>query len=159
MINKKDAKTKGLQIIDGNTRGTTTENLEKLKNLAPHLINSDGQLDTNALKDFIDITNTTSNNKGYELTFAGKGIARAKADTETPFELKAEKTQSKNFDTTQNTLIRGDNLEVLKILKQNYFEKIKMIYIDPPYNTGGDGFCLSTMIRNIYNEAQLTTPI
>ncbi len=59
------------------------------------MVNSDNQVDTKALQDFIDIAQTTSNNKGYELTFAGKGIARTKADSETAFELKFEPTQSK----------------------------------------------------------------
>ena len=146
MIQKETAAKHGIKTIDTTEKIAVQKNekLIALKNLAPELINSDGQLDVNALQDFVDIANTTSNNKGYELTFAGKGIARAKADTETPFELTAEKPQSKNFDGTQNTVIRGDNLEVLKILKQNYFEKIKMIYIDPPYNTKSENF--------IYND-------
>ena len=146
MIQKETAAKHGIKTIDTAEKIAVQKNekLIALKNLAPELINSDGQLDVNALQDFVDIANTTSNNKGYELTFAGKGIARAKADTETPFELSAEKEQSKNFETTENTVIRGDNLEVLKILKQNYFEKIKMIYIDPPYNTKSENF--------IYND-------
>ena len=168
MIKKETAHAHGIKTIDTAEKIAVQKNekLEALKNLAPELINSDGQLDVNALQDFVDIANTTSNNKGYELTFAGKGIARAKADTETKFELQFEPAQSKNAvihnnpvgtnprvcpknnqrvcPDTENTVIRGDNLEVLKILKQNYFEKIKMIYIDPPYNTKSENF--------IYND-------
>ena len=146
MIKKKYAQEKGIRTIDGSATLTVqkSEKLAQLKKLIPNVVNSDNQVDTKALQDFIDIAQTTSNNKGYELTFAGKGIARAKANSETTKELQVEKAQSKNFDTTQNIVIRGDNLEVLKILKQNYFGKVKMIYIDPPYNTKSENF--------IYND-------
>lgn len=142
MIDKEAAKQNGLDILESQNIMKQDKNLklQQLKELIPNLVNGDNQLNTNALKDFIDIANTTSNNKGYELTFAGKGLAKAQADIETTQELKTEKQQSKNFDTTDNVVIRGDNLEVLKILKQNYYEKIKMIYIDPPYNTKSENF-------------------
>ena len=142
MIDKEKVQQNGLKMIDNSDTLTVQKNekLAQLKKLIPNVVNSDNQVDTKALQDFIDIAQTTSNNKGYELTFAGKGIARAKADSETTKELQVEKAQSKNFDTTQNVVIRGDNLEVLKILKQNYFGKIKMIYIDPPYNTKSENF-------------------
>ncbi len=120
------------------------EKLKVLKQLFPEVINSDGQLDINALQDFISLNQTTANNKGYELTFAGKGLAKARASSETPYELKTETEQSKNWHSTENVMIRGDNLEVLKILKANYFAKVKMIYIDPPYNTKSENF--------IYND-------
>ena len=152
MIQKQQAKEQGLNIIDSCKKQENDKNqkLEQLKKLIPNLVNGDNQLDTQALKDFINVANTTSNNKGYELTFAGKGIARAKADTETEYELQTEKKQSKDFDNTKNTIIRGDNLEVLKILKQNYHGKIKMIYIDPPYNTGSDDF----VYNNDFKESE-----
>ena len=146
MITKEKADSLGLKTIDAEDIGKNEKNkiINKIKELIPNIINSDNVLNIEALKDILDISQTTSNNKGYELTFAGKGIAKALADTPTKSELKAKTKQSKNFDETQNVIIRGDNLEVLKILKQNYYEKIKMIYIDPPYNTGNDGF--------IYND-------
>ena len=164
MIDKNQARQKGFQTFESHQamNQDKDQKLSTLKKLIPELINSDNQLNIQALQDFIDIANTTSNNKGYELSFAGKGIARAKADSETNYELKYEAKQSKqskvqtehnsvctqtnnidkehNFICTNNIIIRGDNLEVLKILKQNYFEKIKMIYIDPPYNTKSENF-------------------
>jgi adenine-specific DNA-methyltransferase len=97
--------------------------------------------------------NTTKNNQGYELTFAGKGIANYKTQIPTKYELKVENEQSKNFDNTNNIIIRGDNLDVLKILKQNYYNKIKMIYIDPPYNTQSDEFIYNDDFKK--NEGQL----
>lgn len=142
MINQQTAKDHNIKIINSNkTLGDSKMMLiEKLKVLLPSVINSDNQLDTKALADVVDIANTTSNNQGYELTFAGKGIARALADSPTELELKTEIAQSKDFDNTENVLIRGDNLEVLKILQANYHKKIKMIYIDPPYNTKNENF-------------------
>ena len=142
MIKKEKAKKLGIKIQEQNDlMGEKNEELiEKLKSLLPNIINSDGTLDIKALKDVIDISHTTSNNQGYELTFAGKGMARWMAGTLTKKELKTEKEESKNFETTRNVLIRGDNLDVLKILYQNYHNKIKMIYIDPPYNTKSDEF-------------------
>ena len=142
MIDQHQAKANGFNIIESTDKAQVEKNakLAALKQLAPNLINSDGQLDTQALQDFIDLAHTTSNNKGYELTFAGKGLARAQADSDPTHELKVEQKQSKHFDSTENVIIRGDNLEVLKILKQNYFEQIKLIYIDPPYNTRSENF-------------------
>ncbi len=146
MIDKTQAQQHGINTIDSTHTQSTHKNetIEKLKKLIPEIVSSDGQLNTEALKDVIDISHTTANNKGYELTFAGKGIAKAKASSETKYELQVEYKQSKQFETTGNVLIRGDNIEVLKILKQNYFGKIKMIYIDPPYNTKSENF--------IYND-------
>ena len=145
MIDKKEISKHGIKIVENKPpESLKNKILQELKRLIPESIDADGQLNYEALKDIIDISQTTSNNKGYELTFAGKGLAKAKASSETILELQAELSQSKDFDITQNAVIRGDNLEVLKILKQNYFEQIKMIYIDPPYNTKSDNF--------IYND-------
>ncbi len=155
MIDKTQAQHHGINTIDSTHTKSTHKNetIEKLKKLIPEIVSSDGQLNTEALKDVIDISHTTANNKGYELTFAGKGIAKAKASSETKYELQVEHKQSKQFDTTGNVVIRGDNIEVLKILKQNYFGKIKMIYIDPPYNTGNDDFIYNNNFKK--NEEEL----
>ncbi len=77
---------------------------------------------------------------GYGLNFVGRNVARAKYAQKTEKEVRINKTLSKNFDTTQNLVLKGDNLESLKILKSHYIEKIKCIYIDPPYNTTSDQF-------------------
>ena len=142
MINKTQARQNKLKIIDSKQVlvGDKVDLIMQLKVLLPGVVNADNQLDIRALADVVDVANTTSNNQGYELTFAGKGIARALADVPTELELKAELGQSKDFDNSQNVVIRGDNLEVLKILQANYHKKIKMIYIDPPYNTKNENF-------------------
>jgi len=146
MINKEDCKNLNINIIDTSNKCNDEKQtlLDKVKQLLPNIVNSDNKLNTKALQDLFDLSNTTANNQGYEITFAGKGIARAKKDIPTTKELKAELKQSKDFDKTQNVIIRGDNIDVLKILKQNYNNSIKMIYIDPPYNTKSDEF--------IYND-------
>lgn len=76
----------------------------------------------------------------YEFTWVGKKQAMAEAARPTTQTLRPVPADSKNWDTTQNLYIEGDNLEVLKILQQSYLGKVKMIYIDPPYNTGSDSF-------------------
>ena len=77
---------------------------------------------------------------GYGLNFVGRNFARAKYAQKTEKELRLNTTLSKNIDTTQNLVLKGDNLDCLKILKNHYSGKIKCIYIDPPYNTDSDEF-------------------
>ena len=74
----------------------------------------------------------------YEFTWTGKNAAMAEVAQPTTKTLRPVKEESRNWDTTQNLYIEGDNLEVLKILQESYLGKVKMIYIDPPYNTGHD---------------------
>lgn len=85
----------------------------------------------------------------YELTWPGKQKAIEEADTPINKILRPVKEKSVNFDNTQNIYIEGDNLEVLKILQESYLNKIKCIYIDPPYNTGVD-----RIYSDNYNKAQ-----
>jgi len=77
---------------------------------------------------------------GYGLNFVGRNFARAKYAQKTDKELRLNTAMSKNIDTTQNLVLKGDNLDCLKILKSYYSGKIKCIYIDPPYNTDSDEF-------------------
>ncbi|TAG52371.1 MAG: site-specific DNA-methyltransferase, partial [Cytophagales bacterium] len=72
---------------------------------------------------------------GYGLNFVGRNFARAKYAQKTEKELRLNYSLSKNIDTTENLVLKGDNLDSLKILKNHYSGKIKCIYIDPPYNT------------------------
>ncbi|ABK90358.1 site-specific DNA-methyltransferase [Francisella tularensis subsp. novicida] len=155
MINKSQVEQNNLKILDSSQvlQNDKDQIIAKLKELLPNVINSDNQLNTQALQDVLDIANTTSNNQGYELTFAGKGIAKAKADEPTIKELKAELEQSKDFDNTENVVIRGDNIDTLKILRANYTNKIKMIYIDPPYNTKSENFVYNDNFKK--NEEEL----
>ncbi|MCH9853903.1 MAG: site-specific DNA-methyltransferase [Alphaproteobacteria bacterium] len=148
MIEKTEAKKLGIATTtaEADILDEKQQRLAALKQILPEAINADGGLNIENLKALLGGENIALNNQGYGLNFAGKGLAKAETDRATPYELKFEKAQSKifdateNIDETENVIIRGDNLEVLKILKANYHSKIKMIYIDPPYNTGGDGF-------------------
>ena len=90
MIEKQTAYDLGVNVIEGDKTlsNAKDELIEQLKILIPNVINADGQIDTQALSDLVDAVNTTSNNQGYELTFAEKGLARAKADQDTTKELK-----------------------------------------------------------------------
>ncbi len=155
MIDKEQAKELHVRTTKGAGPDAGQDKLiDQIKSLLPSLVNSDGQADAKALTDVIDSANTTSNNQGYELTFAGKGLARAQANEPTLMELKPEPQQSKNADDTENVVIRGDNLDALKILYQNYFGKIKMIYIDPPYNTRTEHFIYKDNFKT--SDAELT---
>ena len=114
-----------------------SENIQKLASLFPSAV-KDGELDIEALKQELGDFTEVGPEK-YELTWAGKQKAK-----QTAFEpiigktLKYVPEDSKHPDTTENLFIEGDNLEVLKLLRQNYYGAVKMIYIDPPYNTGND---------------------
>ncbi|MCD4811379.1 site-specific DNA-methyltransferase, partial [bacterium] len=79
-------------------------------------------------------------NERYVLNWAGKSDAFRVLQSPTTATIAPDRDESANFDDTENILIEGENLEVLKVLQKSYFGKIKMIYIDPPYNTGNDNF-------------------
>lgn len=129
---------------------------ELLKSKFPQTINSDGAVNFDAIKMLLDIK-VKENIKGYELNWIGKGLANALYNTPCDKELKFEPTKSKNADTTQNIIIKGDNLDALKILKSAYYEKIKMIYIDPPYNTKNDDFIYPDDFRKDYKQICIET--
>ena len=113
------------------------ENLQKLASLFPSAV-KDGQLDIEALKEELGQFEEVSQEK-YELNWAGKQNAKKEARKNVLGKtLRYIQGDGVNEDTTQNLYIEGDNLEVLKLLRKNYYGSIKMIYIDPPYNTGND---------------------
>lgn len=113
------------------------DNVKKLAQLFPSAV-KDGEVDFDALKEELGQFTEVGSEK-YELTWAGKKNAKKIAQEDIVGRtLKFIPEDSKNADTTENLYIEGDNLEVLKLLRQNYYGAIKMIYIDPPYNTGND---------------------
>ena len=123
--------------IKKDINNVVNDNLKALEQLFPSAV-KDGQLDVKALKeelgDFEEVTT-----EKYELNWAGKQNAKKIVQQGIGNKtLKFVAKDSKNADTTENIYIEGDNLEVLKLLRQNYYNSIKMIYIDPPYNTGND---------------------
>ena len=117
-----------------------SENVKKLAQVFPSVV-KDGQVDFEALKAELGQFETASEklSERYELGWAGKEDAKRLANTDIVGRtLNYIPEDSKNPDTTENLYIEGDNLEVLKLLRNSYYNKIKMIYIDPPYNTGND---------------------
>ena len=129
---------------------------ELLKSKFPQTINSDGAVNFDAIKMLLDIK-VKENIKGYELNWIGKGLANALYNTPCDKELKFNETKSKNTERTQNIIIKGDNLDALKLLKSAYYEKIKMIYIDPPYNTKNDDFIYPDDFRKDYKQICIET--
>ena len=120
-----------------NINNIVNDQVRKLAQLFPAVV-KDGEVDFEALREELGQFNEVNNEK-YELTWAGKKNAKKIAQEDIVGRtLKFIPEDSKDADTTENLYIEGDNLEVLKLLRQNYYGAIKMIYIDPPYNTGSD---------------------
>src|SRR5699024_8641768 len=115
----------------------TKENIDKLKKLFPEIITDGEKIDFEKLKTILG-EEVEGEKERYSFNWYGKKNAILGAQTPSKGTLRHDKDKSKNFDTTENLYIEGDNLEVLKLLQKSYSNKIKMIYIDPPYNTGKD---------------------
>ena len=117
------------------------ENLKILEELFPECMDEENGkkfLNIEKLKLELGNENIEEVNEKYQLTWAGKRNAIINSNTPTKNTLRAIKNRSVNFNNTENIYIEGDNLETLKILQESYLNKIKCIYIDPPYNTGND---------------------
>ena len=95
-------------------------------------------LDFDKLKSLVSTTDIDNSTEKYQFTWPNKRLAIREANTPTNLALRPCRDESVGFDETENLYIEGDNLEVLKVLREAYLGKIKMIYIDPPYNTGGE---------------------
>lgn len=117
-------------------------NLEKLKQAFPHCFDKNGAFDFAKFKAELDSNDINIAKEGYSLDWLGKSYARILASDAATTLLKEDEIHNAKPENinSQNLLIKGDNLEVLKHLSNAYYEKVKMIYIDPPYNTGSDGF-------------------
>lgn len=122
--------------VESTTPDFKTELAAKLQELVPEAI-VDGKVDTQKLKELLD-DDAADDSERFGLFWPGKKRAMRAAQEPTTATLKPAKDESKDWDTTENLFIEGDNLEVLKVLQKYYHNKIKMIYIDPPYNTGRD---------------------
>lgn len=128
------------------TPDMAAENIEKIGTLFPSVVTEmqgeDGSIkkgiNFEMLKQLLSPDVVEEGDERYELTWVGKKQAMAEVARPTTKTLRPVKEDSRNWDTTENLYIEGDNLEVLKILQESYLGKVKMIYIDPPYNTGHD---------------------
>lgn len=127
--------------LDLRTPDFVSENIEKLAALFPHCVTetADGRkIDFDLLQQELSHDIVEGNRERYRLEWPGKREAIVTANLPTTKTLRPVREDSVDFDNTENLYIEGDNLEVLKLLQESYFGKIKMIYIDPPYNTGND---------------------
>lgn len=122
--------------VPSTTPDLQTELARQLRELVPEAI-SDGKVDVAKLTELL-ASDVADSSERFGLFWPGKKRAMRAAQEPTTATLRPVKDQSKDWDTTKNVFIEGDNLEVLKILQKHYHGKIKMIYIDPPYNTGKD---------------------
>lgn len=129
----------------GETKDGTQGNIEELMRLFPQVVtetkDGNGRLvrsvDFAALRELLG-DDASENDERYDFTWAGKKEAMREAARPTRKTLRPCKEESKNWGTTRNLYIEGDNLDALKILENTYHGQVKMIYIDPPYNTGRD---------------------
>jgi len=128
------------------TPDLTDKNIEQIAALFPNVITEtrDGNgnftkaIDFDLLKQALSKNLVESDDERYRLDWPGKKASLLKANTPITKTLRPSREESVNFDTTENLYIEGNNFEVLKILQESYLGKVKMIYIDPPYNTGND---------------------
>jgi adenine-specific DNA-methyltransferase len=124
--------------MDGTSLTPEQEKLNVLRQVLPEVF-SEGKIDWEKLKATLGEDINFANER-YVLNWAGKSDAFKVLQMPTTKTLVPAKDESVNFDETENIFIEGENLEVLKVLQKSYFGKVKMIYIDPPYNTGNDSF-------------------
>jgi len=124
--------------MDGKSLNITEEKINSLKKIIPEAF-TENKIDWEKLKAALG-DDIEFKNERYVLNWAGKSDAFRVLQSPSSATLVPCKEESIDFDKTENIFIEGENLEVLKVLQKSYFGKIKMIYIDPPYNTGNDSF-------------------
>ncbi|MBS7458323.1 site-specific DNA-methyltransferase [Coralloluteibacterium stylophorae] len=153
-----------MQIIDAashlaQSTDLVAGNIDQLKALFPELITEGPNgtaVNVDVLKALVGDQTVTDADEKYGLNWHGKRRARQLALTPSTGTLRPCPDESVDWDTTQNLMIEGDNLEVLKLLQKSYVGKVKLIYIDPPYNTGKDFVYPDNFQDNIKNYLELT---
>jgi adenine-specific DNA-methyltransferase len=148
-LSVEDPETKSPDLIAGN--------VEQLKSLFPEAF-TEGKVDFEVLKQLLGGAVDERDEK-YGLNWHGKRRARQLALTPSNGTLRPSLEDSVDWDTTRNLMIEGDNLEVLKLLQKSYAGKVKLIYIDPPYNTGNDFIYPDNFQNNIRNYLELTAQV
>jgi adenine-specific DNA-methyltransferase len=130
-----------IEKLDLRTPDFVSKNIENLAALFPNCITETAEgrkIDFDLLQQELSHDIVEGNRERYRLEWPGKRKAIVTANLPTTKTLRPVREDSVDFDNTENLYIEGDNLEVLKLLQESYFGKVKMIYIDPPYNTGND---------------------
>ncbi|WP_187862631.1 site-specific DNA-methyltransferase [Helicobacter pylori] len=152
MTDKNQAKKMGIRIIQSQQENNPL--FDMLLENFPQTI-KDGQVSLNAIKMLLGFNESMNDISGYELTWTGKGLANALYSELCQKQLKLQESftpQTSASKHPNNAIIIGDNLDALKLLKSAYSEKIKMIYIDPPYNTKRDDFIYPDNFRKDYQK-------
>ena len=143
-----------MKKLTGESLNITEENLSAMRQLFPEAF-EEGQIDFDILRqllgDYVD-----DEEERYSFRWNGKGKSLRLSQTPSTGTLRPCKAESKDWDTTENLYIEGDNLEVLKLLQKSYHGRVKMIYIDPPYNTGHDFVYQDDFRDNIENYKRIT---
>lgn len=150
---------KFIAIAEGSSMDTVAENIAKLKDLFPELITEGPEgmaINVDVLKQLIGEQTIIEAEEKFGLNWHGKRYARQLALTPSTGTLRPHPEDSVDWDTTKNIIVEGDNLEVLKLLQKSYAGKVKLIYIDPPYNTGKDFVYPDSFQDNIRNYLELT---
>lgn len=143
-----------MERMNGETLNIVEDNIQKLKAIFPEVFNED-KVDFEKLEAVLGEYKDNGTER-YNFSWPGKSNAIRIAQTPSTGTLRPCKEESKNWDETQNLYIEGDNLEVLKLLQKSYYGKVKMIYIDPPYNTGNDFVYKDDFKDNIENYLTIT---
>ena len=125
-----------MEKLDSKSMDIVEHNIEQLKELFPEIF-SEGKIKFDQLQELLG-NYVVEDEDHYSFTWHGKRKAGRLAQTPSTGTLRPCRPESVDWDTTQNLFIEGDNLEVLKLLQKSYHRQVKMIYIDPPYNTGSD---------------------
>jgi adenine-specific DNA-methyltransferase len=125
------------QPVSAATPDIVGEQIERLKRIFPECV-SEGEVDFDLLQATLGEADALAEHDAYTFTWAGKEDAFRAIQTPSGASLRPAPEESVDWDETRHLFIEGENLEVLKLLYKSYFGKVKMIYIDPPYNTGND---------------------
>ena len=137
--------------LDMESKNIIESNIEKLKELFPSCVQED-KIDFDMLKQELSSVVIDDKKEKYQLTWPGKKESILNANKPITKTLRPLREKSIDFDNTENIYIEGDNLEVLKILQESYLNKIKCIYIDPPYNTGNDFVYNDSFDKSVEDE-------
>ncbi len=143
-----------MEKINGYSLDIVRENISKLKEIFPEVF-CEEKVDFERLQEVLG-EYIEDKEERYRFEWHGKSQAIRMSQTPSRGTLRPCKEESKNWDTTENLYIEGDNLEVLKLLQKSYQNKIKMIYIDPPYNTGNDFVYKDDYKDNLSNYLAIT---
>ena len=140
--------------LNGKSLDMVSDNISKLKKIFPEVVTED-KIDFKKLKLILGDEIDDSKEK-YSFTWPGKIKAIKESQKQSTGTLRPCREESKNWNTTENLYIEGDNLEVLKLLQKSYYNKIKAIYIDPPYNTGKDFIYSDNYNDNLENYLKIS---